>query len=205
MFSFVNNRNHNTNYEIRKIDLCTIWQRSARSTSRWRASTSPKYNAQCRSLFVVGDFVWFGLSSVGVHFYSDCLYRHCSRSSKTIQRRDSFVFRFDLTFLAFARQFVDVRRYVHSLEIVHRDVKPENLLIDRFGHIKVSSVALFSVLIVFVLVFFNKKKIIRTRQSVMIDPKSVFPYRVTADGLWPVAYRRRRCRLDRRDRRHRRY
>lgn len=33
-------------------------------------------------------------------------------------------------------------RYVHSLDIVHRDVKPENLLIDRYGHIKLTDFGL---------------------------------------------------------------
>src|SRR5213594_2673220 len=37
-----------------------------------------------------------------------------------------------------ARQVADALAYAHSYEIVHRDVKPDNILLDRSGHVLVT-------------------------------------------------------------------
>lgn len=37
----------------------------------------------------------------------------------------------------YAAQIVLVLEYLHHLEIMYRDLKPENLLIDAYGYLKV--------------------------------------------------------------------
>lgn len=44
--------------------------------------------------------------------------------------------------------------YLHSLRVVHRDLKPDNLLIAHDGHIKVTVV---SFIILFFLSYFNEE------------------------------------------------
>jgi len=39
--------------------------------------------------------------------------------------------------LFYASEIVLALEYLHSLSMVYRDLKPENLLIDREGHLKV--------------------------------------------------------------------
>lgn len=40
------------------------------------------------------------------------------------------------------RQILETLEYIHSMGISHRDMKPENLLIDKVGHIKISDFGL---------------------------------------------------------------
>ena len=40
------------------------------------------------------------------------------------------------------RQILETLEYIHSMNVSHRDMKPENLLIDQFGHIKISDFGL---------------------------------------------------------------
>lgn len=42
----------------------------------------------------------------------------------------------------FARQILEALQYLHSMGISHRDMKPENILIDQIGHIKISDFGL---------------------------------------------------------------
>ena len=37
----------------------------------------------------------------------------------------------------YATEIVSVLEYLHSLSVIYRDLKPENLLLDRQGHIKI--------------------------------------------------------------------
>ncbi|KAK8876105.1 hypothetical protein M9Y10_006291 [Tritrichomonas musculus] len=37
-------------------------------------------------------------------------------------------------------------RYIHSLHVAHRDMKPENILLDQFGHVKISDFGLSKLL-----------------------------------------------------------
>ena len=39
-------------------------------------------------------------------------------------------------------QILKCLKYIHSAELIHRDLKPDNILIDRNGHIKLSDFGL---------------------------------------------------------------
>ena len=36
------------------------------------------------------------------------------------------------------RQMLDGLSYIHAQKFVHRDIKPNNILIDRIGHLKIA-------------------------------------------------------------------
>lgn len=50
----------------------------------------------------------------------------------------------------FVRQILEALQYLHSMDVSHRDMKPENILLDQFGRIKISDFGLSK--------FFNPNK-----------------------------------------------
>lgn len=42
------------------------------------------------------------------------------------------------TAVFYATEIISALSYLHSMSIVYRDVKPENLLLDRDGHLKIT-------------------------------------------------------------------
>ena len=52
--------------------------------------------------------------------------------------KESFVPLDQKIVLKFAKQILDVLKYIHQMNIAHRDIKPDNILLDKDNNIKIA-------------------------------------------------------------------
>lgn len=82
--------------------------------------------------YVCGGELFTYLRNAGKFTSQTCKYYSALSPSQTSSHLVPFLANF------YAAEIVSALEYLHSLQIVYRDLKPENLLINRDGHLKIT-------------------------------------------------------------------